>query len=105
MHKSRYVVMQKDGEWQIKNAYRQNTSTFPSKTQALCAAIELAEKDGIAVMNRKFLSGMRTIVSSHNGCTAKTCIQTTQQDPLAESSQDEAAPNVANRTLRSGQND
>jgi hypothetical protein len=46
MHKSRYVVMQKDGEWQIKNAYRHVTSTFPSKAQALCAAIELAEKDG-----------------------------------------------------------
>jgi hypothetical protein len=46
MHKSRYVVMQKDGEWQIKSAYRQVTSTFPSKAQALCAAIELAEKDG-----------------------------------------------------------
>jgi len=38
--------MQKDGEWQIKNAYRHVTSTFPSKAQALCAAIELAEKDG-----------------------------------------------------------
>ena len=37
MHKSRYVVMQKDGEWQIKNAYRQVTSTFPSKAQdAVC---------------------------------------------------------------------
>ena len=41
----------------IKNAYRHVTSTFPSEAQALCAAIELAEKDGIAVMNRKFLSG------------------------------------------------
>ncbi len=46
MHKSRYVVIRQDGGWQIKNAYRQVTSTFPSKAQALCTAIELAEKDG-----------------------------------------------------------
>jgi hypothetical protein len=46
MHKSRYVVMNQDGGWQIRNAYRHVTSIFPSKAQALCAAIELAEKDG-----------------------------------------------------------
>jgi hypothetical protein len=30
----------------IKNAHRPETAGFPSKAQALCAAIELAEKDG-----------------------------------------------------------
>ena len=30
----------------IRNAHRHVTATFPSKAQALCAAIELAEKDG-----------------------------------------------------------
>ena len=46
MRKSRYVVMNQDGGWQIRNAYRHVTSIFPSKAQALSAAIELAEKDG-----------------------------------------------------------
>jgi hypothetical protein len=46
LHKSRYVVINHDGEWQIKNANRHVTARFPSKAQALCAAIELAENDG-----------------------------------------------------------
>jgi len=46
MRKSRYVVMNQDGGWQARNAYRHVTSIFPSKAQALSAAIELAEKDG-----------------------------------------------------------
>ena len=46
VHKSRYVVMNQNGEWQIRNAHSHVTATFPSKVQALCAAIELAEKDG-----------------------------------------------------------
>ena len=46
MHKSRYIVTSQNGEWQIRNAHRHVTATFPSKAQALCAAIELAEKDG-----------------------------------------------------------
>ena len=46
MHKSRYVVMNQNGGWQIRNAHRRVTATFPSKAQALCAAIELAENDG-----------------------------------------------------------
>jgi hypothetical protein len=46
MRKSRYVVMNQDGGWQIRNAYRHVTSIFPSKAQALSAAIELARKDG-----------------------------------------------------------
>jgi hypothetical protein len=46
LHKSQYVVMNQNGGWQIRNARRHVTATFPSKAQALCAAIELAEKDG-----------------------------------------------------------
>jgi hypothetical protein len=47
LHKSRYVVMNHNGAWEIKNAHRRVTATFPSKAQALCAAIELAEHDGV----------------------------------------------------------
>jgi hypothetical protein len=47
LHKSRYVVINHDGAWEIKNAHRRVTATFPSKAQALCAAIELAEHDGV----------------------------------------------------------
>jgi hypothetical protein len=46
LHKSRYVVMNQNGDWQIKSASKHVTATFPTKEQALCAAIELAEHDG-----------------------------------------------------------
>jgi hypothetical protein len=46
VHKSRYVVTNQNGGWRIRNAHHHVTATFPSKAQALCAAIELAEKDG-----------------------------------------------------------
>ena len=46
LHKSRYVVVYESGEWQIKHVTRRVSATYPSKAQALCAAIELAEKDG-----------------------------------------------------------
>jgi hypothetical protein len=46
LHKSRYVVMHQDGEWLIRNAYRHVGAAYPSKAQALCAAVELAEMDG-----------------------------------------------------------
>ena len=75
MHKSRYIVTNENGEWQIRNAHRHVTATFPSKAQALCAAIELAEKDGeSAIMPRRFLFAMRTIASSQSGCT-ESCIR------------------------------
>jgi predicted DNA-binding WGR domain protein len=44
--KSRYVVMNQNGGWQIRNAHCHVITNFPSKVQALYAAIELAEKDG-----------------------------------------------------------
>jgi hypothetical protein len=46
LHRSRYVVMNQNGGWQIRSARSHVAATFPSKAQALCAAIELAEKDG-----------------------------------------------------------
>jgi Uncharacterized protein conserved in bacteria (DUF2188) len=46
LRKSRYVVMNHNGAWEIRSACRRVTATFPSKAQALCAAIELAEHDG-----------------------------------------------------------
>jgi len=46
LHKSRYIVMHQDGEWLLRNAYRHVGAAYPSKAQALCAAIELAEMDG-----------------------------------------------------------
>jgi hypothetical protein len=104
MRRSRYVVSGCDGGWQVRRANSRVTETFPSKAQALCAAIELTEKDGARGDASEVLV-RHAIASSRSGSTAKTCIPTTQQDPLAESSQDDAALNVANRTLRSGQND
>jgi hypothetical protein len=46
MRRSRYVVSGRDSEWAVRRANGRVTVTFPSKAQALCAAIELAEKDG-----------------------------------------------------------
>ena len=47
MRKSRYIVLNHDGAWEIKNARGRVTATYPSKAQALCAAIELAEQEGV----------------------------------------------------------
>jgi hypothetical protein len=95
MHKSRYVVMNQNGGWQIRNVYRHVTSIFLSKAQALCAAIELAEKDGERVMHRRFLSGMRMIASSPSGCMETICIRMTRRDQPARNSRDAVAPRVA----------
>ena len=46
MERSRYVVSGHDNGWQVRTASRSITEVFPSKAQALCAAIELAESDG-----------------------------------------------------------
>ena len=43
-------------------------------------------------MNRKFSSGMRTIVSSQNGCTEKICIRMTHLDLPAANSRGAAGP-------------
>jgi len=46
MLKPRYVVVNVEGEWRIKQAGRHFKEAYASKAQALCAAIEFAEKDG-----------------------------------------------------------
>jgi hypothetical protein len=46
MHKPRYVVVNIEGEWRIRQAGRHFKEAYPSKAQALCAAIEFAEQDG-----------------------------------------------------------
>jgi len=46
MRKPKYVVVNIEGEWRIRRAGRHFEETYASKTQALCAAIEFAEKDG-----------------------------------------------------------
>lgn len=48
MHNPRYVVVNLEGEWQIKQAGRHFSGSYATKTQALCAAIEFAEEDGRA---------------------------------------------------------
>ena len=97
VHKSRYVVMNQNGEWQIRNAHSHVTATFPSKVQALCAAIELAEKDGGTVMPPRFSSVMRTIASSRSGYTGKICIRMKRHVRLAGNSRDAVALDHARR--------
>jgi hypothetical protein len=46
MHHLRYVVLYQDGNWKIVRAGRRYSGAYPSKTQAMYAAIEYAEKDG-----------------------------------------------------------
>lgn len=45
MHKPRYVVVNQEGEWRVKQAGRHISACYASKTQALSAAIEFAERD------------------------------------------------------------
>jgi hypothetical protein len=44
---AQYFVIKHKGEWRIRAGYR-TIGSFPSKTHATCAAIDLAEKDGMA---------------------------------------------------------
>jgi hypothetical protein len=46
MNHLRYVVVRREGEWKIVQAGRRHSGSYPSRRQALCAAIEYAEKDG-----------------------------------------------------------
>ena len=46
MHKPRYVVINQEGAWRIRQAGRHFPTSFQNKSEALCAAIELAERDG-----------------------------------------------------------
>jgi hypothetical protein len=44
----RYVVVRREDEWKIVQGGRRHSGSYPSKRQALCAAIEFAERDGHA---------------------------------------------------------
>jgi hypothetical protein len=44
----RYVVVRREEEWKIVRGGQRYSGSYPSKTQALCAAIEFAERDGHA---------------------------------------------------------
>ena len=45
MRQAQYFVLSDNGEWTIKAGYR-HTGPYDSKTAALCAAIDYAERDG-----------------------------------------------------------
>jgi hypothetical protein len=53
----RYVVVRREAEWQIVQGGRRYSGSYPSKTQALCVAIEFAEKDGHAGRRAEVLVG------------------------------------------------
>ena len=44
---AQYFVIRHKGEWRIRAGYR-TTGSYPNRTQAMCAAIDFAEKDGMA---------------------------------------------------------
>ena len=44
----RYVVVRREDEWKIVQGGRRFPGSYPGKSQALCAAIEFAERDGYA---------------------------------------------------------
>ena len=48
MLNSRYVVVSEEYGWQIVRGGRRYPQTYTSKTQAVCSAIALAERDGVA---------------------------------------------------------
>ena len=47
MTQAQYFVLEDDGEWKIKAGYR-HTGPYDSKIDAMCAAINYAERDGQA---------------------------------------------------------
>jgi hypothetical protein len=48
MHRPRYIVLSQDGEWRILRHGRRYREAYATKTEAIVAAIEVAEKDGHA---------------------------------------------------------
>jgi Uncharacterized protein conserved in bacteria (DUF2188) len=46
MRHSRYVVLRQDNGWKVVRAGRHMSDSYGSKTQAMSAAITLAEEDG-----------------------------------------------------------
>jgi hypothetical protein len=58
-------IYRAEPRWRLgnQNAGGHVTVTYPSKAQALCAAIELAEREAFAATLPKFLSAMRIIAS------------------------------------------
>ena len=44
---AQYYVIRHNGEWKIRAGYR-TTGSYPSKSEAMGAAIDFAEKDGMA---------------------------------------------------------
>jgi len=48
VHKPRYIVVNCEGEWLIRQAGRHFSDSYSTKMQALRAAITFAEKDGEA---------------------------------------------------------
>jgi hypothetical protein len=87
--------MNQNGGWQIRNVYRHVTSIFPSKAQALCAAIELAEKDRERGHAPEVLVRHGMIASSPSGCMETICIRMTRRDRPGRNSRDAVAPRVA----------
>jgi hypothetical protein len=45
MNYLRYVVVRREDEWKIVQGGRRYSGSYPSQKQALCAAIEFAERD------------------------------------------------------------
>jgi hypothetical protein len=57
MNHLRYVVVRREGEWEIVQGGRRYSDTYPSKAQALYAAIGFAEKEGHAGRRVEVLVG------------------------------------------------
>jgi Uncharacterized protein conserved in bacteria (DUF2188) len=45
MQHLRYVVLSQDESWNVIRGHRRLSQSYASKTQAMCAAIEFAERD------------------------------------------------------------
>jgi hypothetical protein len=57
MFNARYIVVSRESEWKIVKGGRRFPEVYPSKTDAICHAISLAEKDGHAGHRAEVLVG------------------------------------------------
>ena len=55
MNNSRYVVVSEQSRWTIIQHGRRFPEAYSSKTQALCSAIEFAERDGHSGLHSEVL--------------------------------------------------
>jgi hypothetical protein len=98
MHGPRYIVASAGAKWKIVRGGSRGVASYPSKTQAICAAIELAEHDAGAEVVVRHEDGyvLTEWVQGQDEASERSARPSTiagrQPDDLAAAQPDECGP-------------